>query len=505
MRRSRFSVTATARVRVRRCVRAVAVVCVAQALSGCFFLDTEKPALNLDVPDSYVTARKGKNSGLPPLDWWRGFHSHELTLLMEEAQTANLDIAVAVARIRQADAAARIANAALLPTIDFNASATRERIATAGGGGGGGGASPVRSLYNVNLTASYTLDFWGRNRATLLAADETAIAKRFDKDVVTLTAMVSVANAYFNVIASQDRLRIARDNLKAATKILDLIKQRADPKLGGTASDLEVSQQESLVATVRASIPPLEITLRQNKMALALLVGRAPEHFSVAGGSAFKLAIPRVSPGMPSELLNQRPDIREAEANLRSANHSVEAARAAFFPTISLTGNTGFESTALSSLFGPGAWFYTVAASAAQPIFHGGALVGALEQAQGVQDEFLQDYRKAVLSGFSDVEQALIGVQQQALHERYQREVVRASKKAFDISVQRLQNGILDMVTLTQTQETLFTAQDNLAQIRLQRLQSIVILYQALGGGWAPPPPAAPTAAAPTPAVVPQR
>jgi outer membrane protein, multidrug efflux system len=502
MRRSRFSVTETARVRPRRYGRAIAAVCVALSLSGCFYLDTEKPDLNLDVPNSYVTARKGPDSALPPLDWWRGFHSHELTLLMEEAQTANLDIAAAVARIRQADAAARIANAALLPTIDFNSSATRERLSTAGGSGGG--SSPVRSLYNVNLTASYTLDFWGKNRETLLAADQTAIARRFDKDVVALTTLVSVANAYFNVIDSQDRLRVARENVAAATRILDLIKQRANPQTGGTASDLEVSQQESLVATQRAAIPPLEITLRQNKMALALLVGRAPEHFSVAGGSAFKLAIPRISPGLPSELLNQRPDIREAEANLRSANYSVEAARTAFFPTISLTGETGFESTALSSLFGPGAWFYTVAASATQPIFHGGALVGALEQAQGVQQEFLQDYRKAVLSGFSDVEQALIAVQQQAVHERYQREVVRSSKRAFDISLQRLQNGILDMVTLTQTQQTLFTAQDTLAQVRLQRLQAIVMLYQALGGGWAPPPAVAPPTAAPAPAVVPR-
>jgi outer membrane protein, multidrug efflux system len=501
MRRSRFSVTEIARVRVRRGARTLVAICGALALSGCF-LDTEKPDLKLDIPGSYVTAHKGPDSALPPLDWWRGFRSHELTLLMEEAQTANLDIAAAVARIRQADAAARIANAALLPTIDFNGSATRERNSTASGGGGGG--SPVRSIYNVNLTASYTLDFWGRNRATLLAADQTAIATRFDKDVVALTTLVSVATAYFNMIDAQDRLRIARENLTAASKILDLIKQRADPNKGGTASDLEVSQQESLLATVRASIPPLEITLRQSKMVLALLVGRAPEHFSVAGGSAFRIGVPRVAPGLPSDLLNQRPDIREAEANLRSASYSVESARAAFFPTISLTGQTGFESAALSSLFGPGAWFYTVAASAAQPIFHGGALRGALEQAQGKQEELLQDYRKAVLSGFSDVEQALIALQQQTVHERYQREVVRSSKRAFDISYQRLQNGILDMVTLTQTQQTLFTAQDNLAQVRLQRLQAVVALYQALGGGWAPPPPAHPAAAAPAPAIVPQ-
>ena len=491
MRLCRFSASGTGWARARRLARVVAI-CLAPLLAGCW-LRPDPPDLKLDVPDSYVTARKGPDSALPALDWWRGFGSRELTLLMEEAQTANLDIAVAVAKIQQADAQVRIANAALLPVLDANFSATRSRPASLGGGG-----SHVSSLYNLNLTASYTLDFWGRNRATLLAVDETAIATRFDKEVVALTTLVSVANAYFNVLDAQDRLRIARENFAAASRILDLIRQR---KTAGTASDLEVSQQESLVATQRAAIPPLEITLRQNKMALAVLVGRAPEHFILAGGSAYRIRVPRVAPGLPSDLLDQRPDIREAEANLKSANFSVEAARAAFFPTIELTGETGFQSLALKTLFGPSAWFYTMAASASQPLFHGGALFGALDQAEGKQLEMLQTYRKTVLSAFSDVEQALIAVQQEALRERYQREVVRASQRAFDISYQRLQQGTLDMVTLTQTQQTLFTAQDNLAQIRLARLQALVSLYQALGGGWAPPATtaAAPPAAAPTP------
>jgi NodT family efflux transporter outer membrane factor (OMF) lipoprotein len=486
--------------RVRRLAR-VAALGFAPLLAGCW-LRPDPPDLKIDVPESYVTARKGPDSGLPALDWWRGFGSRELTALMEEAQTANLDIAAAVARIDQADAQVRITNAALLPVLDANFTGTRTRTAIFGGAARGG--SPVSSLYNFNLTASYTLDFWGKNRATLLAEVETAISTRYAKEVVALTTLVSVANAYFNVLDAQDRLRIARENLRAASQILDLIRQR---KEAGTASDLETSQQESLVGQQRASIPPLEIIVRQNKMALAVLVGRAPEHFLLAGGSANRMRIPRVAPGLPSDVLDQRPDIREAEANLKSANFSVEAARAAFFPTIQLTGETGFESLALQSLFGPGAWFYTMAASASQPLFHGGQLFGQLDQAEGKQLEMLQTYRKSVLSAFSDVEQALIAVQQEALRERYQREVVRASQQAFDISRQRLQQGTLDMVTLTQTQQTLFTAQDLLAQIRLARLQAIVQLYQALGGGWSPPDRVAPPpkpAAAPPAVVAPQ-
>jgi outer membrane protein, multidrug efflux system len=496
MRLGRFSASGKGLECARRLAR-VAVLCAAPLLAGCW-LRPDPPDLKLDVPDSYVTARKGPDTGLPALDWWRGFGSRELTLLMEEAQTANLDIAAAMARIDQADAQVKIANAALLPQLDANFSGTRSRSAALGG------TNRVSSLYNLNLTASYTLDIWGRNRATLLSQVENAISVRYAKEVIALTTLVTVADAYFNVLDAQDRLRIARENVRASSRVLDLIRQR---KVAGTASDLEVFQQESLVGQLRAAIPPIEIIARQNKMALAVLVGRAPEHFILAGGSANRIRIPRVAPGLPSDLLEQRPDIRAAEANLKSANFSVEAARAAFFPTIALTGETGFQSLALRTLFGPGAWFYTMAASASQPLFHGGALFGQLDQAEGRQLELLQAYRKAVLSAFSDVEQALIAVQQQALRERYQREVVRSSQQAFDISFQRLQQGTLDMVTLTQTQQTLFTAQDTLAQIRLARLQAVVQLYQALGGGWSPPersvpPPAEP--AEPPPVVAPQ-
>src|SRR5690349_11303138 len=337
MRLGRFSSSGTGLERARHLAR-VAVVCTAPLLAGCW-LRPDPPDLKIDVPDSYVTARKGSDTALPALDWWRGFGSRELTLLMEEAQTANLDIAAAMARIQQADAQVRIVNAALLPVLDANFSGTRSRTP-----GLGGASSRVSSLYNFNLTASYTLDFWGKNRATLLAADETAISTRYAKEVVALTTLVTVANAYFNVLDAQDRLRIARENFRASSRILDLIRQR---KTAGTASDLEVSQQESLVGQQRASIPPLEIIARQNKMALAVLVGRAPEHFILAGGSANRIRIPRVTPGLPSDLLDQRPDIREAEANLKSANFSVEAARAAFFPNIALTAETGFQSLAL--------------------------------------------------------------------------------------------------------------------------------------------------------------
>jgi multidrug efflux system outer membrane protein len=487
MHQRQLSASEARRARVRRHAPLIGALCLVQTLSGCI-LDSERKNLTLalDVPDSYTQSKTRADAATPALDWWRGFRSRELTLLMEEAQVANLDIAVAVARVLQADAQARIANVPLLPLVNFDASADRTRAAT--GGGSSRGGSPVSSLYQINLNASYEIDFWGKNRANLLAAEQTAVGTRFDQEVVTLTTLASVGNAYFQVLGAQDRLRVARENTAAATRILNLIKERFS---AGTASNLEVSQQESLVATQRASIPPLEITLKQSMIALAVLVGRAPEHFSVVGGSLNRIAVPRVTPGLPSQLLNQRPDIREAEAQLASANYSVESARAAFFPTISLTGTTGFQSLALKSLFGPGAWFYTMAASLTQPIFDGGNLLGQLELAQGKQLQALQTYRKAVISAFSDVEQALVALQQETIRERLQAEVVRTSKQAFDISEQRLREGTLDLVTLIQTQQTLFTAEDLLSQIRLARFLAVISLYQALGGGWSPSVPAA--------------
>jgi len=228
--------------------------------------------------------------------------------------------------------------------------------------------------------------------------------------------------------------------------------------------------------------------LRQNRVALAVLMGRSPESVRIRGGSLRSIAYPRVTPGLPSELLTQRPDIREAEANLAAANANVENARAQFLPSITLTGEGGYESAILKLLLRPESVIYTAAASLTQPIFHGGQLLGNLDLQKGRQDELLQTYRKAVISGFADVENALDAIRQTAERERLQREVVTSSRRAFDISEQRLREGTVDLVTVLQTQQTLYQAEDALAQARLAHVQAIVSLYQALGGGWLPKP-----------------
>jgi NodT family efflux transporter outer membrane factor (OMF) lipoprotein len=469
--------------RARLAAPIVGVLCVIHSLSGCT-LEDQKPDLALDTPGKYRTAHAAGEAAVPKVDWWRGFHSRELVGLIEDAQAHNFDIAVAVAQIQQADAQARIAGAPLFPTIDFNASPSASKSSSqTGSSSGGGGGGGNNQLYSTSLSASYVLDFWGKNQSTLVAAEENAVASRYNREVVALTTISTVATTYFQILAAQDSLRILHKDVDDSNRILDLIKQQFS---AGTASQINVAQQQSLVSSLQAQIPPVEVTLQQSVAALAVLVGRAPERFGARGGSMMQVTVPRVTPGLPSELLNQRPDLRQAEALLSAANYNVQAARAAFFPSIQLTAEAGYQSAALKTLFGPGAWFYTAAASLTQPVFDGFLLEGQLQMQQGLRQQALQTYRKDVLSAFADVEKALIALQQTSLQEKYLREDVLASQMAFYLSEQQLREGTVNLVTLLQTEQTLFQAESSLVQAQLTRLLAGVSLFQALGGGWSP-------------------
>lgn len=460
------------------------ILALALPLAGCLLTDDKlDPAL--DIPIAYSGApksQKAAEAALPKLDWWRGFRSRELSDIIEQARESNLDIAAAVARIVQADATSRIAGSALLPIVDADGGVTKSQSSSNTGTGASGNR---RTIYSASLTASYEIDFWGKNRAALQSAEQSAVAARYDREVVGLATVVTTANAYFQVLAAQDRLRVARDNLTSATRVLNLIRQRLE---AGTASELDTSQQESVVNSLRATIPPLEQTLQQNKNALAVLMGIPPERVKIRGGTLRSVAIPRVTPGLPSELIAQRPDIRFAEAQLAAADADVANARAQLLPSITLTGTGGYQSAALKTLFEPQSTFYNLAAGVTQPIFEGGRLTGNLDFEKGRQDELIQNYRKSVISGFADVENALTAIRQTGEAERLQAQVVASSRRAFDISEQRLNEGTVDLVTVLNTQQTLYQAQDALAQARLNRLLAVVQLYQALGGGWLPKP-----------------
>ncbi len=469
-----------------RAARWLAALCILASSAGCIVTqDLPDPALDIPQvykPQGYRAAKPTEQNASPSLDWWRGFRSSELTDLMEEAQKVNLDIAAATARFIQADAQARIAGAALLPSLSGNGQETYSRTSGSSASGLTNGGREVVN-YSASLSASYELDFWGKNRDATQAAEETAIANRFDRDVVALTTLTSVANAYFQVLASQDRIRTAERNIASATRILEAIRQRFK---AGTGTDLDVAQQEAVLANQRASVPPLRQTLSQNINALATLVSRPPESVHVTGGSMNQISSPRVTPGLPSELLTQRPDIRRQEAQLASAVANVGNARAQFFPSIQLTGQGGYQSSALVSLFQPHAAFFSLVGGLTQPIFDGGKILGNFEFTKARQDELLQTYRKTVVSAFADVDNALVAIRQTTEKLRLQREVVAASQRAFQLSEQQLRAGTADIVTVLNTQLTLFQAEDVLWQAQLARLLAIVSLYQALGGGWEP-------------------
>lgn len=436
------------------------------------------PSAAVPVPASFKAKRSGAAAAAPET-WVRGFGSAELNRLVGAALAQNLDIEAAIARINQAEAQADVTRASLLPTLGGSSNANRQQ--SSGNTRGTAGGSGFRSNnFNLGLNASYELDLFGRNRYATRAADQAALANRFDRDTIALSTVASVANTYLSVLSSQDRLRIAKDNLGIAERVLDAVRGR----LGvGTGTALDVAQQESVVATQRASLPPLNQAVEQNKNALAVLVGRPAETLAVGGGSLDRLALPGIRPGLPSDLLLRRPDIARDEANLQSAAANVASARAAFFPTIQLTGGGGFESAALRTLLGGNSLFYSLAAGLTQPIFD-----ASLPAQLGVQNaraaEYAATYKKTIIQSFTDVENALVAVRETAEHEARQREAVAASRRALDITEQRLREGTIDIVTLFNVQTTLFGNQDTLAVVLLQRFQAAVSLFQALGGGW---------------------
>ena len=256
----------------------------------------------------------------------------------------------------------------------------------------------------------------------------------------------------------------------------------------GTASALDVAQQESLVAGVRATLPNLRSEMEQQIIGLGILVGRPPEAVTVRPGTLTTLLLPNVAPGLPSALLERRPDVASAEAQLIAANFDVKVARAAFFPQIQLTGSAGFENAALGVLFGPGAFLTTAAAALTQPIFDGGTLRGQLEQVKGRQAELLADYRKAVVQAFTDVDIALTTWRYTTEQEALQRVAVDTARRAADIARAQMEAGTADVTTVLTAETTFYSAEDTLVQVRLARVQALLSLYKALGGGWKQPP-----------------
>jgi multidrug efflux system outer membrane protein len=411
----------------------------------------------------------------PAADWWRGFGSAQLDALIAEAEHGNDDLAAAVARVQEADAQVRIAGAPLLPSLDAGATATRERGKVSGVG------PRVFDVFNPELTASYELDFWGKNRALRDAARAAAVASRYDQQTVALTVISSVATTYFQALELRDRIEVAQQNLENGRKILKGFKAEQS---AGTATGLDVAQQATAVALLNAALPPLLQQFRQTVYALAVLIGKTPELVDVDAGTLTNMPSPAVVEGLPSQLLSRRPDVAEAEQQLIAANADITAARAALFPSIQLTASGGYESSALTSLVSPANRVFSIGAGLLQPIFHGGALRGQVAYSKARYTELLTTYHKTVLAAFSNVEGALVAAQQTAEQQKRQQDAVATARRAFEFAQTQMSAGTVNILTVLNTENALFSAQDQLVQVNYLHLQALVDLFTALGGGW---------------------
>ena len=458
-----------------RCHRAPAfTLALAAATLGACSLGPHYHRPAIAAPEHWLI-EDGQAASWPQSEWWHGFGSADLDGFISQAQHANDDLRAAVARVHQADAQRRIAAAPLLPSLEAQASAARTRARTPTGG-----IATGNDFYPL-LNASYELDFWGKNRAAYNAASASARASRYDKSTVELTVMAGVATTYFQALELRERLAVAQANLENATRILAGLRLEQQ---AGTATALDVAQQETAVATLNAALPPLTAQLRQSLDALAVLVGSTPEKVDGRRGSLDELAVPEVRPGLPSQLLARRPDVAHAEAQLIAANADIAQARAAFFPSISLTASGGFESAQLAGLVTPANRVWSLGGSLLQPIFAGGALTGQYQLAKGRYEELLADYHKAVIAALANVEDALVMLQQSSEQVAREREASRQAQRAYEFAQAQLRAGTINVLTLLNTENALFAARDALAQAKYAHLQALVSLYQALGGGW---------------------
>ena len=454
--------------------RAWLLACSAFLIAGCS-LGPRYHRPDIPPPDHWVTQSETSAPEWPTAEWWRGFNSPDLDAFIAEAMRANDDLRAAVARVDEADAERRIARSPLLPALAVSAAATRARSGVQGGGYSTG------DNFNPLLTASYQLDFFGKNRAQLAAATATAQASRYIRGTVELTVMAGVATSYFQALELRDRLAVADSNLANASQVLHGLELEEH---AGIATALDVAQQRTVVATVNASIPPLRQQLRQSLDALAILVGSTPEAVDVTSGGLDALTQPAVRPGLPSELLARRPDVAAAEAQLIAANANIAAARAAFFPANNLTADGGYESPALATLLTPASRVWSLGAGLTQPIFQGGALLGGYSLVRAQYQELLADYHKAVISALANTEDALVAVQQTGEQVSRQQQATAEARRAYRFAQAQMHAGTINVLTLLNTETTLFTAEDALAQAKYAHLQSLVSLYQALGGGW---------------------
>ncbi|MCF5138665.1 efflux transporter outer membrane subunit, partial [Pseudomonas lactis] len=432
------------------------------------------------APPAWPYAEKGKTHPTNQ-HWGPQLGRRGLTRLTAQARRDSFDVAAAMARVRQAQATAVIAGAPLLPELKFNLGASRQRLLRGSGNSELDATESNRTVtnYDANLTASYEIDFWGGRAAARDSAVHSLQASEFDQANVELTLLSNVADRYAQTLAARQRLQIAELNLANARNVLNLVQTRFD---AGSATALELAQQKSLVAGQQRQLPLIEQSAEESQITLAALLGQPVQALDLGTEPFHALSWPSIGPGVPSQLLSRRPDLAQAEAQLAAASADVTVARAAMLPTVTLGATLGSgASKAEEILRSP---FYTLTSGLMAPIFNNGRLSAERDKARARQDELLQTYRGAIINGFADVEKALSSITRLDQQRQWQTEELHQAQTAFQIAQSRYEAGAEDLLTVLETQRTLYDAQDQNVLLRLSRLQASIALYKALGGGW---------------------
>ena len=409
------------------------------------------------------------------LPWWQVFQDLQLQELIRTALKQNYDLQVATERINAARAQVAITRSSLFPQVSANANFT------------GGKDSTSQTKFNfLTLTAdaAFQLDLFGRLRRADEAARAQLLATEAARQTVILTLVSDVASDYFTLLQLDLQLQITHETVKTQTDSVKLTKLRLDR---GVATKLDVLQAQQVLDTANAAIPDLERQIAQEENAISILLGEYPQDIARGLPLVEQALPPEVPPGLPSTMLERRPDIREAEQNLIASNAEIGVAKAQFFPQISLTGSGGGafgRSSAFSGLMSSQLGFWTYGAQVSQPIFTGGALRGNLRFAESQDQQALITYRQTIQRAFGDVSDALIGYQKFHEVRLRQEESVADLQESVRISTLRYRGGTTTYLEVLDGQRSLYTAELTLAQARGDEYQSLVQIYRALGGGW---------------------
>ena len=407
--------------------------------------------------------------------WWEQFGDPVLNDLVATALRENKDLMIATARIDEFAGKYGFVRSGLFPQVGAGYEVSRQRNVPSGA------TQPsTYNSYSAVLNAGWEIDIWGRIRRQTEAANAQLLASEEGRNGVVLSLVGSVAGAYINLRNLDRQLEIARATAKSRGESYDLFKLRFE---GGVISLLELSQNKSQYEEALASIPPLEKAIAQQENGLSVLLGRNPGPI-VRGKDIDQLMLPAIPAGLPSELLERRPDIRRAEQDLIAANALIGAARAAYFPTISLTGLFGYASPSLSSLFDGPSKVWQYGAPITMPIFTAGAIAGQVQAAEAVQQQALFGYQKAIQEAFREVDDSLVSQDRTREQLLAQRRQVEALQQYASTARLRYDNGYTSFIEVLDAERSLFNVQLQYTQTHQVQLQAMINLYLAMGGGW---------------------